>query len=207
MAFVQANPVSRRIGPLPAEDLATMTAAGVPAGVIEFLRDQGLVFYAQDFLATTLPHWHEAALIAARQKPGACFPFLRTALGSLVFVKNGKVGILDPFTGKVHNVGKDLDYFLGAWMQMEILRATDLHQDVYMKLAHGKPVLAIDEYFVIEPTPAGAFKVAMGIVAGGPLTAYSLRVARLGADQPATAANKPTTRRPGAVKDGATRPT
>lgn len=201
-AFLEANPVSRRAGPVAAADLARMTAAGAPAEVIELLRDQGLTFYARDFLATTLPHWHEAALIAAKQKPKDCFPLLRTALGSLIFLKKGKVSVLDPFTGKVENLGKDLDFFLGAWMQMESLRDAVLDQDVYTKLADGRAVLAIDEYFVVEPTPQGAYKVAMGIVGDGPLAKYTVRVAKLGAPAPAKPGKATATKAP-KVEDAA----
>ncbi len=175
--FLEAFPVGRRVGPVKAEDVKKMTALGVPAVVAEFLVSQGLAFYAGDFLATTLPHWHTAALVAAKLKPAECFPFLRTALGTLLFLKKDRVHQLDAFSGKVCATKWGLADYLNVWLTFDACLIESLDRDVYERFARGSATLAIDEYFVIEPHPTGAYKVAMGLTGRASNKQYTAGVA------------------------------
>lgn len=200
--FLSAHPISRRIGPLSSADRKRLGEDLVPSAVIDFLTTQGLCFFSGDFFATTLPHWHTDALRAAKLNPAKCFPFLRTALGTLIFEREGHVCELSVSRKKPLSTSWDVHGYLNVWLTSTTALDDGLDRDVFEKFAAGTAKLALDEYFEIEPRPTGAYKVHMGLTSKSKQTkTWAARVARMGAPQaaaaPVTSSAAPAPRRRG----------
>jgi len=199
--FLGAHPLSRHVRALSADDLRVMAERKTPTEVVGFLSGLGLAFFSGDFFATTLPHLHDEALVAAKQKPKDCFPFLRTAFGALIFLKKGKVFEIDGCSGKLTATDQDFDFYVNLWLTSETALDHGLLRHAYEKYAKGRAVLALDEHFVLEPRPTGAFLIKMGFSpdSDGSLkerVAFTAHVVKRGQPAPTEAEAKPKKKAP-----------
>src|SRR5215510_10737440 len=106
--FIEANQPIRKIHSFDDQSLSALSGYKTPADIIEFLRQEGLSTYRDDFFWTTLPQDHFQTFTEWGLPGKQCYAFLKTAFGGLFFVKKDKTYRLDPFSGYV--IESDFDF-------------------------------------------------------------------------------------------------
>lgn len=147
--FLAAHPKSKKIGTFNESDLSDLEKKKIPSDLIEFLRNEGISTYHNDFFCTTLPQEHFKTLSEWGLKGEDCYTFLKTAFGSLCFLNKSKVFQLDPFYGYLFKGRFDFCKFMNLLAPMDSFME-GCYFDVYQKIKK-KQTLAPEEIYALTP--------------------------------------------------------
>lgn len=147
--FLTAHPKSRKIRALNESELSDLSNHKVPSDILDFLSNEGISTYQNDFFCTTLPQEHFQTLSDWGLKGETCYVFLKTAFGSLCFLHKGKVFQLDPFYGYLYKGRFPFCEFMNLLAPMDSFME-GCYFDIYQKMKN-KQTLAPDEIFALVP--------------------------------------------------------
>ena len=155
--FIEANQPVRRIHAFDEQSLSALSRDKVPVDIIEFLGQEGLSTYRDDFFWTTLPQDHFQTLTEWGLPGKQCFAFLKTAFGGLFFLKNDKIYRLDPFSGYLIESDFDLCTFLNLVLIMD-LTLEACYFDIYQNHQNhrlNQPLQEGEVYGLVPALPLG----------------------------------------------------
>ena len=152
--FLAANPRSRRIREYTAEELERLNDERIPADVRDFLRAEGAASFHDDFFWTTLPDEQRESLKVWGLDSNGCTAFLRTALGSICYVRRGKVGRLDPVSGYAYPGRHDFREFMNVVLTMDVIWES-MYFDIYQQKKTERPLEYDEIYGLVPALPLG----------------------------------------------------
>ncbi len=152
--FVSANPLTVNIRAFDEQELSFVSGLDVPEGFSDLLKQEGLSFYNNYFLSTTLPQWHFDTFSAWGLKGKECFAFMKTAFGSLFYINKLQVYRLDPLTGNTLKSNFDFCDFLNIKLTLASTYES-CFKDIYDKYVSIKKHEHNEIFALVPALPLG----------------------------------------------------
>jgi len=152
--FLAANPRSRKIKTIDEQAIVALLKQQAPADMVEFLQQEGIATYRDDFFCTTVPQDYFDVLSEWGLKGAECFTFLKTAFGSLCFSLKGKIFQLDPLNGYLYKGRFDFCNFMNLLAPMDSFME-GCYFDIYQGIKKKHPLASDEIYGLVPALPLG----------------------------------------------------
>ncbi len=123
----------------------------LPLDVIDFLREEGLASYCDNFLWTTLPDVFHEILTAWGIKGENCFALMRTAIGACIYFHRKEFFYLDPIFGRIVSMGDDFYMLLNIFLKLEVILNDGFFEDKYKNIEKKPKLLQPDQMYAFVP--------------------------------------------------------
>lgn len=123
----------------------------LPSGIFEFLVEEGLASYSDNFLWTAYPSEFHTILSSWGLNGEKCFTFMRSAFGSCIYYKKNEFFYLDPIEGRIVSLGDDPYLLLNISLVLDSILANGFYLDYYQTLKADHSILQPDEVFAFSP--------------------------------------------------------
>lgn len=154
-------PSKKKRGDYSEDELVSMRE-NLPEGIVEFLENEGVSSYSNNFLWTAHPGDFHDVLTKWGLPGNECFTFMRSAFGACIYYCQNNFYYLDPLLGRVVSLGDDPYLLLNYSLCLDAILTNGLFEDYYKKMNADRNLLRPDEVFAFAPALplGGSFEIS-----------------------------------------------